>query len=283
MTQHYLRVLSIAGFDGSGGAGIQADLKTFSALGCYGMTVLTALPVQNTVGVKSIYDIPTPCVEEQLQAILDDIGIDALKFGMLHRTDIIEAVAAILHKGHHFHKILDPVMVAKSGDRLLTPDAVNAMREKIFPMTTVLTPNLPEASVFLEREIKTKSQMERAALDLALMGPQAVVIKGGHLSGDSCDDCLCINGANPQIHWLPHHKINTRNTHGSGCTFSAALTANLAKNMTILDAVKQAKRYISKSLEAGSHYTLGHGHGPVHHFHDLWPVKTQKNEKSRHK
>lgn len=263
------KVLTIAGFDGSGGAGIQADLKTFSALGCYGTTALTAIPVQNTMGVRSIYDIATVCLEEQIKAILDDMTMNAIKIGMLYRQDIIESVANILGHYNAINIVLDPVMVAKSGDRLLLPNAIATMKERLFPMTTVLTPNLLEASELLEREILDKAQMEKAALDLIQMGPKAVVVKGGHLKGN-CDDCLCLKNPNIEVHWLPSPRIQTRNTHGTGCTFSAAIAAFLARGFTIFDAVIQAKHYLTQSIEAGAHIKIGRGNGPVHHFHHLW-------------
>lgn len=264
------KVLAIAGFDGSGGAGIQADLKTFSALGCYGTTALTALPVQNTMGVQSIYNIATVCLEEQIKAILDDITpMNAIKIGMLYKQDIITSVADILRQYNAINIVLDPVMVAKSGDRLLLPSAIAAMKECLFPITTVLTPNLLEASELLERGIKDKAEMEKAALDLISMGPKAVIIKGGHLNGD-CDDCLCIKNPNAEIYWLSSPRIQTQNTHGTGCTFSAAIAAFLAKGATIFDAAVQAKCYLTKSIVAGAHLKIGQGNGPVHHFHYLW-------------
>jgi hydroxymethylpyrimidine/phosphomethylpyrimidine kinase len=271
------KALSIAGFDGSGGAGIQADLKTFSALGCYGTTVLTALPVQNTVGVRSIYDIQTVCVEEQVRSIYEDIQINATKIGMLHRHAIIEAVADLLREYKVKNIVLDPVMVAKSGDKLLLLDAIAAMKEQLFPLTTVLTPNLLEASEALGREIKTRDQMEQAALELLEMGPQAVVVKGGHLK-ECCDDCLVIRGAKPEFHWFPSERIETKNTHGTGCTFSAAITAYLARGKSILESVSLAKAYLTRAIKKGANIEIGHGHGPVHHFHHLWdfvdvPVK----------
>jgi hydroxymethylpyrimidine/phosphomethylpyrimidine kinase len=263
------KVLTIAGFDGSGGAGIQADLKTFSALGCYGTTALTAIPVQNTMGVKSIYDIATVCLEEQIKTILDDMTMNAIKIGMLYRQDIIESVANILGYYNTINIVLDPVMVAKSGDRLLQPNAIATMKECLFPMTTVLTPNLLEASELLEREIQNKTQMEKAALDLIKMGPKAVVVKGGHLKGN-CDDCLCLKNPNIEVHWLSSPRIQTQNTHGTGCTFSAAIAAFLARGSTIFDAVIQAKHYLTQSIEAGAYIKVGRGNGPVHHFHHLW-------------
>lgn len=265
----FYTVLTIAGFDGSGGAGIQADLKTFSALGCYGMTALTALPVQNTVGVRSIYEIATLCVEEQIRAIFDDIHVDAVKIGMLHNQSIIESVAKILCHYKAINIVLDPVMVAKSGDRLLLPNAINTMKEYLFPITTVLTPNILEASELLGREIRTQVEIEKAALELIEMGSQSVVIKGGHLSGD-CNDCLALKSLKSDMHWLYNQRIHTRNTHGTGCTFSAAIASFLAKGFNVLDSVTQAKRYLTKSIEAGANIKLGRGNGPVHHFHHLW-------------
>lgn len=263
-------VLSIAGFDGSGGAGIQADLKTFSALGCYGATVLTALPIQNTVGVRSVYSITSTCVEEQIVAILDDIHIDAIKIGMLHRVDIIEAVASVLSRYEATHIVLDPVMVAKSGDVLLLPEAISTMKKRLFPLAHVLTPNLSEASTLLNRKIENQGQMEEGALELLKWGPKAVVVKGGHLDGP-CEDCLCLNGPKTEIHWLSEPRILTKNTHGTGCTFSAAIAAFLAKGLSIVDAVSQAKRYLTRAIQAGINMGIGKGNGPVHHFHHFWP------------
>ncbi len=266
----YFYALSIAGFDGSGGAGIQADLKTFSALGCYGMTVLTALPVQNTRGVHSIYSIPNKCIEEQLQAILEDIEIDALKIGMLHRPEVIYIVAKTLEKYPSLKTVLDPVIMAKSGDALLNPASIEILKEKLFPLVALITPNLPEASALLQREVTTKAHMEQAAIDLVRMGPKAVVIKGGHLSQGSCDDCLCIFNPDPEIYWFSSPRIETKNTHGTGCTFSAAITAYLAKGAPIIEAVDRAKKYLFRCIEAGASFTTGHGNGPVHHFCLLW-------------
>jgi hydroxymethylpyrimidine/phosphomethylpyrimidine kinase len=267
--QQLYKVLTIAGFDGSGGAGIQADLKTFSALGCFATSALTALPVQNTMGVKSVYEIETVCLEEQIKTILEDISMNAIKIGMLHRQEIIESVATILRHYKATNIVLDPVMVAKSGDRLLKPQAILSMKKQLLPITTVLTPNLIEASELLGRNIQDKAQMERAALDLIQMGPQAVVVKGGHLKGD-CDDCLCLNTPTPEIYWFSSQRIQTRNTHGTGCTFSAAITAFLARGFTISNSVKQAKEYLTQAIDAGKQLKIGRGNGPVHHFYHLW-------------
>ncbi|MBX3718298.1 MAG: bifunctional hydroxymethylpyrimidine kinase/phosphomethylpyrimidine kinase [Parachlamydiales bacterium] len=265
----FFTVLSIAGFDGSCGAGIQADLKTFSALGCYGTTALTAIPIQNTRGVRAVFDIPASCVEEQIKAILDDIPINTVKIGMLHRQDIIESVVKILRSYPIPNIVLDPVMLAKSGDPLLMPNAIAAMRDLLFPIATVLTPNLLEASELLKRDIRSKDQMEEAALELIEMGPQAVVVKGGHLNG-SCDDCLALNRFGVAIQWLYSKRINTKNTHGTGCTFSAAIASYLARGLPIIDSVRLAKHYLTRSIEAGAKMQIGQGNGPVHHFHHLW-------------
>lgn len=270
MGKRYHRALTIAGFDGSGGAGIQADLKAFSALGCYGMTVLTALPVQNTQGVKSIYEIPPQCVKEQLEAILEDIGADAVKIGMIHSREIIEAIVPVLEKYMPLDIVVDPVMVAKSGDRLLKQDAIDMLKEKLFPLATIVTPNLPEASDLLGREIIIKSQMEKAAMDIAKMGCNAVVVKGGHIEEKNCDDCLYLNGPPSEIFWFSHPKVATKNTHGTGCTFSSAITAFLARKFSLVEAVRHAKKYLSGAVEAGAQMKIGKGHGPVHHFYDIW-------------
>lgn len=256
--------LTIAGNDSSGGAGIQADLKTFSALGCYGVTVLTALPIQNTCGVKSIYSLPVQCVKEQLQAVLEDISIDAIKIGMLHLPEIVEAVAEAL-ENYSSSIVLDPVMVAKDGNWLMAPNTIEVVKKKLFPLKPILTPNLFEASLLLGREILTKNDMEQAAIELRDLGPKAVVVKGGHLTDASCDDCLCV-GPNT-IHWFSSARIPTKNTHGTGCTFSSAITAFLAKGQPILESIDQAKKYISQCIVEGQHFQIGHGKGPVHHFH----------------
>lgn len=265
--KRYKRALSIAGFDGSGGAGIQADLKTFSALGCYGMTVLTALPVQNTRGVKSIYELPVRCIEEQIHSIFEDIGVDVVKLGMLHRCEIIEAVARGLKDYLPLTIVVDPVMVAKSGDRLLVEDAISAFKELILPITTVLTPNLPEAEDLLKKKIISEIDMENAAKELTFMGPDAVILKGGHREGKLSEDCLWFDGF---IHWFKSERINTVNTHGTGCTFSAAIAAILAQGKSIPKAVEGAKQYLFAALKSGADYNIGYGNGPVNHFYNIW-------------
>lgn len=265
--KRYRRALSIAGFDGSGGAGIQADLKTFSALGCYGMTVLTALPVQNTQGVRSIYEISLECIEEQIRALFEDVGTDVVKIGMLHRPEIVEVVVNLLKEYGPVDIVVDPVMVAKSGDRLLHEEAVTALKELLLPIATVLTPNIPEASDLLDRKLFTEFDMEDAAREICEMGAGAAVVKGGHSEGKLCKDCLWYES---KAHWFASDRIQTKNTHGTGCTFSAAIAALLAQGKGIVDATKEAKKYLSGAIRSGAEYKLGFGNGPVNHFYDMW-------------
>ncbi len=264
----YTRLLTIAGSDSGGGAGIQADLKTFSALGCYGMSVITALTAQNTLGVTAIHSVPTAFIARQIDAVVTDIGVDAVKIGMLATSEIIETVAERLG----FYKlqpiVLDPVMTAKSGDRLLEESAIVALRNALLPLATVITPNLPEASILLGRPIQTADEMKQAAKDLQALGAKHVLIKGGHLETAHSRDCLLT--ADGATHWLDAPRIMTKNTHGTGCTLSSAIAAYLAKGFDIAEAVKFAKAYLTGALEHGATYTLGKGHGPVHHFYKLW-------------
>lgn len=264
------RVLSIAGFDGSGGAGLQADLKTFSAFGCYGMTVLTALPVQNTCGVRSCYDIPIRAIEEQLEAIFDDIIPDSIKIGMLFSIQIIEVVASFLQK--HACKIpivLDPVMLAKSGDPLLLPEAVTALRTKIIPLATIVTPNLPEASVLTGTSATTSEEMLPVAQKLLELGAAAVLLKGGHMDGELATDLYLDNSGN--MHDLTAPRITSHNTHGTGCTLSAAIASCLALGMDNIASCSIAKCYLQRAIQAAKDQQIGHGNGPVHHFYHLWP------------
>lgn len=265
------KVLSIAGFDGSGGAGLQADLKTFSAFGCYGMTVLTALPVQNTTGVRNCYTIPISAVKEQLDAIFEDIVPDAIKIGMLFNTDIIEVVAEYLAKhAADIPIVLDPVMISKSGDPLLLPEAVSTLKKRLIPLVTLITPNLPEATVLTQLAATTPSEMENIAEVLLTFGSEAVLLKGGHLAGKIAADLYWHRDSTKA--WLSGPKILTQNTHGTGCTLSAAIASALSLQLPLLESCKIAKHYLQHALEASNHYTLGHGAGPVHHFYHLWPT-----------
>lgn len=263
------KVLSIAGFDGSGGAGIQADLKTFSALGCYGMTVLTALPIQNTCGVKTCYEIPPKAIEEQLQAIFEDIIPDSIKIGMLYNQEIINLVASFLKKhAQNIPIVLDPVLIAKSGDALLKQDALAALKQQLIPLATLITPNLPEASALLNVNIETFGDMETVAVQLLSLGAQYVLLKGGHLAGFEANDLLISHYALPE--WLSGQRVKTRNTHGTGCTLSAGIAAYLARGHTMSEACKAAKDYIHQAIVAVQYSSVGKGQGPVHHFHQWW-------------
>lgn len=264
-------ILSIAGSDPSGGAGIQADLKTISALGGYAMAAITALTVQNTRGVSGIHSIPPNVVAGQIDAVFDDIRVDAVKVGMLGSASIVAAVADALARNGAKRIVVDPVMVAKSGARLLDPDAVAALRDRLCPMATVITPNLPEAADLLGRNEATDvAGLEDAARALQALGPHAVLVKGGHLTGaDSPDILFACDGA----HRFPGDRVITRNTHGTGCTLSSAIATLLPQRDTLSAAVGEAKAYVSGALRAAHRLRVGHGHGPTHHFHALWSIR----------
>lgn len=260
--------LTIAGSDSGGGAGIQADLKTFSALGVYGASVITAVTAQNTQAVTAVHDIPADIITAQIRAVLDDIRVDAIKIGMLSSVDTIDAVLAGL-ANFTGPIVVDPVMVAKSGDHLLQPSAVAALRTRMLPKATVLTPNLPEAAVLTEQEEATTErdtvvQGER----LLAMGAAAVLMKGGHATGDSCHDHLII--ADKPHHTLTAKRIDTRNTHGTGCTLSSAIAALMAQGNDIGTAVTEAHSWLHNAIVSADALDVGRGHGPVHHFHALW-------------
>ncbi len=267
--QTYCRVLTIAGSDSGGGAGIQADLKTFSALGCYGMTVITALTAQNTKGVTGIHAVPPSFAAEQLEAVFSDIGADAVKIGMLYSAELIETVADELVKHGARNIVLDPVMVAQSGDRLLRDDAVEALKTHLMPLADVATPNLPEAAVFLGRDENEDLDPQKSARELARFGSRAILVKGGHGNDIDSTDLLYLAKADRLVK-LKAERIDTRNNHGTGCTLSSAIAAFLAKGADMETAVKKAKQFITGAIRAGAGYRLGHGHGPVHHFFDYW-------------
>ena len=266
----YKRVLTIAGSDSGGGAGIQADLKTISANGCYAMSVITALTAQNTVGVSGIHAVPVDFVASQMEAVLSDIGVDAVKIGMLFSPELIETVASQLNKFNIRTIILDPVMVAQSGDKLLQDEAIEALKQHLIPMAELITPNLPEAAVLLGKEEFTDSKaIEESTVELISMGCRNVLIKGGHLEGGASDDCLYL-GAEKQLVILPGERIPTQNNHGTGCTLSAAIASFVARGQSIEEAVRSAKAYITGAIRAGAEYTIGQGHGPVHHFYQFF-------------
>jgi hydroxymethylpyrimidine/phosphomethylpyrimidine kinase len=265
----YRRVLTIAGSDSGGGAGIQADLKTIAANGCYGLSVITALTAQNTRGVSGIHPVPVDFVGKQMDAVLSDIGADVVKLGMLYSAELIALVARKLQEYRVTRIVLDPVMVAQSGDKLLKADAVAALKEHLIPLAEILTPNIPEASVLLGKKISELKEMSGAAIELAELGCGNVLVKGGHLEGEDSDDCLYL-GDEKRIMRFPGVRVETRNNHGTGCTLSSAIAAFLARGDDVEAAVRHAKKYITGAIFSGAAYRIGHGHGPVHHFHRFW-------------
>ncbi len=271
--KHYARALTIATSDSGGGAGIQADLKTFSALGCFGMSALAAATAQNTHQVRAIEALPPAFVAKQIDAVLDDIGTDAVKIGMLFNIEIIQSVAKCLKKHELQYVVLDPVMVAKSGAKLIEDEAIETLKEELFPLSTLITPNLPEAEALLGDEISKQSEMEKSARELLSYGSHAVLLKGGHFSNRRSIDCLMLSKPDEQgndLYWYEADRIHTNNTHGTGCTLSSAIAAGLAKGMKLHESVRQAKDYISEAIAEGSNYQLGRGHGPLHHFYRSW-------------
>ncbi len=268
--KQYTRTLTIAGSDSGGGAGIQADLKAFSALGCYGMSVITALTAQNTVGVTGVHPVPADFVADQMTAVFTDIGADAVKLGMLFSPELIQTVAEGLKKYHEGPVVLDPVMVATSGDKLLEDAAIDAVRTLLLPLASLVTPNIPEAEVLLERKIHTASDIEDAAQALSLVSGGSVLIKGGHLGEDQGSDDYLYLPEEKRIVTFGAPRVKTRNTHGTGCTLSSAITAFLARGESMEEAVGNAKAYIHGAIEAGAGYRIGEGHGPVHHFYEFW-------------
>ena len=261
--RRYARVLSIAGSDSGGGAGIQADLKTIAALGGYGMTAITAITVQNTVGVRAIQALPAELLAQQIDAVAEDIGVDAVKIGMLHDVAVVRAVAAALQRHRFAHVVLDPVMVATSGDKLITQDTMAVLIRELFPLATLITPNLDEAGWLTGRAIRTADELEPAAHELLALGARAVLLKGGHLDGPELTDLLLAPPAAMQ-RWSAS-RIDTRNTHGTGCTLSSAIACGLAQGLALAEAVDAARRYVRGALQAGADVTTGHGHGPLNH------------------
>lgn len=260
--------LTIAGSDSSGGAGIQADLKTMSALGVYGASVITAVTAQNTCAVSAVHAIPQDIIEAQISAVLSDLDVRAVKIGMLATPDIIDCVTRAL-AGFDGAIVLDPVMIAKSGDTLLAPDAVAALREKLAPRSTLVTPNLPEAAALLRRPLaSTAEEMIDQGKALCAGGAQAVLMKGGHAEGALCEDILISGGEVLASFTAPRQ--HTRNTHGTGCTLSSAIAAGLAKGQPLAEATAEAHRYVQQAIAAADGLNVGHGHGPLHHFHHVW-------------
>jgi hydroxymethylpyrimidine/phosphomethylpyrimidine kinase len=261
-------VLSIAGSDPSGGAGIQADLKAFSARGVYGMAVVTALTAQNTQGVSGVHLVPPQFVADQINAVFADVRVDAVKIGMIANAGIAEAVAAALADHRDIPIVIDPVMIAKGGAALLAPEAVDVLTRRLLPLATLLTPNLPEAAALLHQPVAAnRAEMATQAEHLRALGPAAVLVKGGHLDSDESPDVLATADG---LHWFEARRVPTKNTHGTGCTLSSALAAELAKGVSVREAVAIAKEYLAGAVAAAGSLTVGSGHGPVQHFHTLW-------------
>jgi hydroxymethylpyrimidine/phosphomethylpyrimidine kinase len=260
------KALTIAGSDSGAGAGIQADLKTFAALGVYGTSAITAITAQNTVGVTQVLALSPKLVAAQIDAIISDIGAHALKTGMLANAPIIDTVAKKIREHRLKNFVVDPVMVATSGDLLIQKNAVAALRNHLLPLATVATPNIPEAEELTGMNLRTSEDIEEAARRIVKIGAQSVVIKGGHRLGPAVD--LFYNGRNFSALYAP--RIRTQNTHGTGCTLSAAIAAYLAKGESVENAVALAKKFVTAAIKAS--FTIGAGHSPVHHFHRFWKI-----------
>ena len=259
----YARVLSIAGSDSGGGAGIQADLKTISALGCYGMTAITALTAQNTQGVRAIHGVPPDILRAQIDAVVEDIGVDAVKIGMLHAPEVVQVVADAIRRHQLPNVVLDPVMVATSGDRLIAQETVGQLVRELFPLAALVTPNLDEGGWLLGRQITREDELDAAADELLALGARAVLLKGGHLPGEQVVDLLALPGG--EHHRLASARIATHNGHGTGCTLSSAIAAQLALGMDLVAAVQAARGYILGAIAAGAAVHTGRGHGPLNH------------------
>ena len=281
--KHYTRVLTIAGSDSGGGAGVQADIKTISALGCYAASAITAVTVQNTMGVSDVHPIPADIVEGQIRAVLDDIGADAVKIGMLQSREITQRIAAVLGEYPIRNIVLDPVMVSTSGHRLIEPEAVEALISCLMPLARVITPNIPEAEILLGgKRLSDQASLSEAAVELSRLTGASVLLKAGHLapepdgaesraksgadSGTMVLTDYFYDAERGELIDLPSQAVQTVNTHGTGCTMSSALAAHLAKGCSLQDAARGAKAYIAGAIADGAAYEIGHGHGPVNHF-----------------
>ncbi|MDD2926802.1 bifunctional hydroxymethylpyrimidine kinase/phosphomethylpyrimidine kinase [Rhodoferax sp.] len=259
----YPRVLSIAGSDSGGGAGIQADLKTFSALGCFGMTAITALTAQNTCGVRAIHNVPPMMLREQIDAVVEDIGVDAVKIGMLHAPDTVRTVAQAIDRHQLARVVFDPVMVATSGAKLIDDEAITVLVAELFPRVALITPNLDEAALLVGRPLTSPQDMALAAAELLGRGAQAVLLKGGHLAGDTVMDLLLQVSGEPL--WMQSPRIHSANTHGTGCTLSSAIAAHLALGASLPAAVQHARAFVRQALQAGATVKTGQSSGPLNH------------------
>lgn len=276
MIKTYPVVISIAGSDSSGGAGIQADLKTMAALGVYGVTAITAVTAQNTKGVIDIHAIPIDNFRKQLQAVFDDFEVDAVKIGMLHNPEIVDILIQFLEKYKPKFVVVDPVMVATSGDPLILKPTIDALKSGLFPLATMITPNLKETALLLGREVRNVEDMKKAAFDLLSFKSKSVLVKGGHLQDKIISDVLWLQGEN-QAHTFDSNYIDSENLHGTGCTLSSAIASYLALGFTLLKAVSLAKQYVTHAIFYGKDIKIGHGHGPLNHAFN--PQKLKINEK----
>ena len=261
----YPRVLSIAGSDSGGGAGIQADLKTISALGCFGMTAITALTAQNTCGVRAIHGVPPQMLRDQIDAVIEDIGTDAVKIGMLHAPEIVRTVAEAIDRHSLQNVVFDPVMVATSGAVLIEQESMDILVRELFPRATLITPNLDEAGLLVGKPLTSTEDMEYAALTLRAQGARAVLVKGGHLPGETVIDLL-LTESGEKI-WMKAPRIQSPNTHGTGCTLSSAIAAHLALGESLVEAVRAARLYVRDALQAGALVRTGNCGGPLNHSH----------------
>jgi hydroxymethylpyrimidine/phosphomethylpyrimidine kinase len=265
MGKKYNRVLTIAGSDSGGGAGIQADIKAISAMGCFAASAITAVTVQNTVGVQGVHPIPLDVLEGQVDTVLSDIGADAVKIGMLHSADVVEVVASMIEKYKIRNVVLDPVMVSTSGHRLIEESAIEVLKARLIPLARVITPNIPEAEILAGCSISSEEQFAQVADSLSQGGKVSVLLKAGHLTGDDLVDYF-YNAESGEITQLPSKRVYTKNTHGTGCTLSSAFAAALARGEELTQAAVSAKKYIEQAIISGADYQIGQGHGPVNHF-----------------
>lgn len=269
MKKHYKRALTIAGSDPSGGAGIQADLKTFSACGCFGTTAIVAVVDENTIGVTGVHPIPVNFVAGQIKSVLDDIGTDAIKIGMLHSSELILTVKDTLLKYNIKNIVLDPVMVATSGDKLLQDEAIDTLKNELIPFARVITPNIPEAEILLGKKIDSQDDLPKVIKELSVNRSVSVLLKAGHLKDEKLTDVF-YNAETDEIIELTSQRVHTKNTHGTGCTFSSAIAAYLAHGLSLNDALRKAKEYMENAILAGAEYEIGKGNGPIHHFFKFW-------------
>lgn len=263
--KRYSRVLTIAGSDSGGGAGIQADIKAISAMGCFAASAITAVTVQNTLGVQGVHPIPLEILEGQIDAVLSDIGADAVKIGMLHSSEVVNLIADKLEQYGIGNVVLDPVMVSTSGHRLIEESAIETLKTRLIPLAKVITPNIPEAEILADIKIASEEDFPRAAEILSNGGKVSVLLKAGHLTGESLVDYF-FNAEDGSVTLLPSRRIYTPNTHGTGCTLSSAFAAAIARGEDLTSAARSAKDYIERAIASGAEYSIGGGHGPVDHF-----------------